>query len=160
MTTRGVAEHFYSAFASRDWRTMGALYADDATFSDPAFPLLKATEARAMWRMLITRGTDLKLDYEVLDETHENARTRWTAHYTFTQTGRPVVNQITATMDLRDGFIVRHVDTFDFYRWAAQALGPAGKWLGWLPPFQRKVQAQADKALRRFIATLPEESST
>ncbi len=155
-----VAEHFYRSFANRDWRTMGALYADDATFSDPAFPLLKAGEARAMWRMLITRGTDLQLEYEVLDETNQAARVRWTARYTFSQSGRPVVNEITASMQLRDGFIVRHVDGFNFHRWAAQALGPAGMLLGWLPPFKRKVQAQADKALRRFMATVPKDPVT
>ena len=152
-----VANQFYRAFANRDWRTMGALYADDATFSDPAFPHLTAPETRAMWRMLIERGTDLRLDYEVLDETHDAAQVRWIARYTFSQTGRPVVNEITAAMTLRDGFIVRHVDSFDFHRWAGQALGSAGRWLGWLPPFRRKVQQQADKALRRFIASLPKD---
>lgn len=154
-----VAETFYAAFARRDWQSMGRLYADDATFSDPAFPLLNAAEVRAMWRMLITRGADLRLDYEILDEGGGAARANWTASYTFSRTGRPVVNRISAAMTLRDGLIVRHIDTFDFHRWAGQALGPAGMLLGWLPPFQRRVRAQADRALRRSIATLPKEST-
>jgi ketosteroid isomerase-like protein len=153
----GVADSFYQAFAKRDWRAMGALYADDAIFSDPGFPKLSAAEVRAMWRMLITRGTDLKLEYRVLDETADAAQVRWTAHYTFSQTGRAVVNEITAAMTLRDGRIVRHVDVFDFHRWAAQALGPVGRLLGWAPPFQRKVQQQAGKALSRFMQSLPKD---
>ncbi len=75
--TSGVAERFYSAFAARDWRTMGSLYADDARFSDPAFVDLDAREARAMWRMLITRGTDLTLQYQVLAESADAASVRW-----------------------------------------------------------------------------------
>jgi ketosteroid isomerase-like protein len=146
-----VAQRFYDAFAARDWRTMGALYADDAVFSDPAFPQLDAAGVRAMWRMLVTRGTDLALTYEVLEESAIQARVRWVARYTFSQTGRKVVNDITATMQLRDGLIVRHVDAFDFHRWAAQALGPAGALLGWSGWFQRKVQAKAAAGLRQFI---------
>lgn len=158
--TLGVAERFYSAFAARDWRTMGALYADDAHFSDPAFRDLDAREARAMWRMLITRGTDLALDYRVLDETGVAARVHWIARYTFTQTGRPVVNEIDAELTLRDGAIVGHVDAFDFHRWARQALGLPGLALGWTPYFRRKVQAKARAGLRQFMQRLDREQTS
>lgn len=154
-----VADDFYQAFADRDWRTMGALYADDAIFSDPAFSSLNAREVRAMWRMLITRGTDLAVEYEVLQQGADAARVRWTAHYTFSQTRRPVVNVITATMKLRDGRIVEHVDAFDFHRWARQALGAPGLLLGWTPFFQRKVQGQARAGLRQFMQRIEKETS-
>ena len=160
MTTSGVAEHFYSAFAARDWRAMGALYADDARFSDPVFQDLDAREVRAMWRMLITRGTDLALQYRVLNETAGAAQVRWTARYTFTQTGRPVVNEITAALTLRDGAIVRHVDVFDFHRWARQALGLPGLLLGWTPFFQRTIQGKARAGLRQFMQRLDQERSS
>jgi len=158
--TAGVAERFYSAFAARDWRAMGALYADDARFSDPAFVDLDAVEVRAMWRMLISRGTDLKLHYRVLNETADSAQVHWTARYTFTQTGRPVVNEIDARLQLRDGNIVRHVDAFDFHRWARQALGAPGLLLGWTPFFRRKVQAKARAGLRQYMQRLDQEKSS
>jgi ketosteroid isomerase-like protein len=158
--TAGVAERFYSAFAARDWRAMGALYADDARFSDPAFVDLDAVEVRAMWRMLISRGTDLKLHYRVLNETVDSAQVHWTARYTFTQTGRPVVNEIDARLQLRDGNIVRHVDVFDFHRWARQALGAPGLLLGGTPFFRRKVQAKARAGLRQYMQRLDQERSS
>jgi ketosteroid isomerase-like protein len=159
MTAHGVGERFYSAFAARDWRTMGALYADDARFSDPVFPDLDARETRAMWRMLIARGTDLALQYRVLSETADAARVHWTARYTFSQTGRPVVNQIDATLSLRDGAIVSHVDDFGWHRWARQALGLPGLLLGWTPLFRRRVQAKARAALRRFMQRLEQDEA-
>jgi ketosteroid isomerase-like protein len=145
------AARFYDAFAARDWRTMGALYAEDAVFSDPAFPQLDAPGVRAMWRMLVTRGTDLALTYEVLEESASAAHVRWVARYTFSQTGRKVVNNISATLQLRNGLIVQHVDSFAFHRWAKQALGPAGALLGWTDWFQRKVQTRAAASLQQFI---------
>ncbi len=151
-----VASRFYDAFAARDWRAMGALYADDAKFSDPAFVNLDANEVRAMWQMLVTRGTDLRLEHEVLDETADAAQVRWIARYTFSQTGRPVVNNITAALQLRDGKIVRHLDVFDFHRWARQALGAPGLLLGWTPLFQRAVQKKARAGLQQFMQRLEE----
>jgi len=155
-----VADRFYGAFAARDWRTMGSLYADDARFADPAFVDLGAAEVRAMWRMLISRGTDLSLDYRVLSESATAATVLWTARYTFTQTGRPVVNEIDAQLALRDGAIVRHVDSFDFHRWARQALGAPGWLLGWTPFFRSKVQAKARAGLRQFMQRLDKEQAT
>jgi len=155
----GVADRFYAAFAARDWRTMGSLYADEARFSDPVFVDLDATEVRAMWRMLITRGTDLELDYRVRTETAESATVHWTARYTFSQTGRKVVNEIDAELTLRDGAIVRHLDRFDFHRWARQALGAPGWLLGWTPFFRSKLQARARAGLRQFMQRLEKDSA-
>ena len=50
---------FYSAFQKKDYKTMQNCYADNATFSDPVFVNLNATEVKAMWEMLCIRGTDL-----------------------------------------------------------------------------------------------------
>lgn len=47
-----IAEAFYDAFKKLDAKTMGGLYAEDATFSDPGFPGLDARHVRGMWDML------------------------------------------------------------------------------------------------------------
>ena len=115
---------FYDAFAARDGATMAASYAPDATFEDPVFRLSGA-DVGDMWRMLTERGKDLRVDYRIVDDRH----VEWTADYTFD--GRPVHNEIRSELDVDDrGLIIRHVDTFDFPRWAAQALGWKGRLLG------------------------------
>lgn len=159
MAADSIPSRFYTAFAARDWRTMGALYADDAHFSDPAFVDLYADEVRAMWQMLVTRGTDLRVEHQVLGESAGAAQVRWTARYTFSQTRRPVVNVITATIKLRDGRIVDHVDAFDFHRWARQALGLPGLLLGWTPFFQRQVQHKARAGLHQYMRRTEQETS-
>jgi hypothetical protein len=45
---------------------------------------------------------------------------------------------------------VRHYDHFSFWRWASQALGPAGRVLGWFAPLKWKVRKDAALALERF----------
>lgn len=146
-----VPHRFYDALASHDWRAMGALYADDAVFNDPVFTNLNAEQVRGMWHMLMTRGKDLSIVYHVLKDTPTEAQVRWTATYTFSRTGRRVVNVITATLRLRDGKIVRHDDDFDFHRWARQALGVPGLLLGWSDGFRAKVQAGAMSGLADFM---------
>ena len=50
----------------------------------------------------------------------------------------------------RDGRIVRHHDSFSFWRWSSQALGPVGAALGWLPPLKWKVRKDAARSLEKF----------
>jgi ketosteroid isomerase-like protein len=147
-----VVQRFYEAFKAHDPLTMGACYAETATFSDPVFPDLDADGVRAMWAMLLSRGSDLALTYEILEETPTSARIKWVARYTMSSTGNKVENHIETSMDLADDRIVRQVDDFVFWRWAKQALGWRGRLLGWAPTLRGKVQAQAAKGLARFRA--------
>ena len=145
-------ERFYGAFAERDGAAMEACYAPDVRFSDPVFVNLRGAEAGAMWRMLTERGADLRI--ELLEHTVDGARgaARWRAHYTFTETGRPVVNDVHATLRFADGLIAEHVDDFDFHRWARQALGPSGLLLGWTPLLRSAVRRRARAGLDEFMA--------
>ena len=115
-------ERFYAAFDARDGETMAACYAPGAHFSDPVFPDLNGEEPGAMWRMLTSQATELRI--ELLEHTEDTAR--WRAHYVFSQTGRPVVNDVRATFRFADGLIADHRDEFSFHRWSRQALGPPG----------------------------------
>lgn len=142
---------FYTAFQNRDWKTMQECYHDRATFSDPAFPDLNSTEVKAMWKMLVTRGKDLTVQFEVLSESEEMATVKWIADYTFSRTGRKVNNIILARMDFLDGKILMHTDHFSFYRWSRQALGLTGLLLGWTPFLQKKVQSTARQQLVSFL---------
>lgn len=141
---------FYRAFDDGDGQTMAACYHDDATFSDPVFPDLSAAEVRAMWQMLC-EADDLKVEVSNVSADEDSGQARWDAWYTFTATNRKVHNIIDARFEFQDGLIVSHNDTFDFWRWSRQALGPAGYLLGWTPIVQNKVQSQAGRQLTRWI---------
>lgn len=142
-----VIQRFYDAFARRDGDAMAACYAPDAHFRDPAFGDLTGVEAGQMWRMLTGRAEDLAVELESWDETSAH----WIAHYTFTQTGRKVVNDVRATFVVRDDLIVEHIDEFSFWKWSRQALGPAGLALGWTPLLRSRVRKTARGGLDQFM---------
>jgi len=142
---------FYEAFQRRDVAAMAGCYHADIRFSDEVFPDLRGEQASAMWAMLVARGKDLRLAFA--DVTADDARgaATWEAWYTFSGSGRAVHNVIRAEFAFRDGRIVRHVDRFDFWRWARQALGPAGLLLGWTPFLRAKVRATAARSLAAWM---------
>lgn len=144
---------FYAAFARKDGEAMAACYHPDVFFSDPVFPGLHGDEAADMWRMLLSRGKDLEVTLDSATADDGGGRAQWTARYTFSRTGRKVVNVISALFAFRDGKIVRHHDSFPFWRWASQALGPAGAALGWLPPLRWKVRKDAARSLAAYRAS-------
>ena len=148
-----VIHRFYSAFQRLDAAGMNACYSDDIIFSDPVFGLLRGEEARSMWEMLCTNARDFSLTFsniQLLDE--EYATCNWTATYTFSKTGRRVVNSIKAFMKLQDGQIVEHSDAFRLSKWIGQALGWKGRLFGWMGWMQRKVQQSARKSLLQYIS--------
>ncbi|HJV49021.1 MAG TPA: nuclear transport factor 2 family protein [Geothrix sp.] len=147
MSHTDVAVCFYEAFARRDAEAMTACYHPQATFEDPAFGPLNREAACAMWAMLLGRSADLRITHQVLRETRDTVIVRWEARYTFTRTGRPVLNRIEATLGFEGGLIRTHRDRFGFWAWARQAFGLPGLLLGWTPWFQAKVRAQALQAL-------------
>jgi ketosteroid isomerase-like protein len=145
-------ERFYRAFGERDGEAMAACYAPGIHFSDPVFPDLRGERAGAMWRMLTSQARDLRI--ELLEHAAEGDRgtARWRAHYTFTQTGRPVVNDVRASFRFADGLIVEHADDFDFHRWSRQALGLSGLLLGWTPIVRNAVRRRAAASLEEFAS--------
>ena len=144
---------FYTALSLRDHRTMGACYLPDAQFSDPVFGELDGDEVRAMWRMLCERGTDLAVTHSAVEVDGDRGSARWIASYTFSATGRPVRNEIEARFRFSDGLIAEHDDRFDLWKWTRQALGATGFLLGWSPPVQGKVRAQARAGLARQLSS-------
>ncbi len=143
---------FYAAFAERDGSAMAELYAPDAHFSDPVFVDLRGEEPGAMWRMLTGRADDLKVELVEHDADGDRGSARWVAHYTFTQTGRPVENHVRASFRFADGLIAEHRDEFDFHRWSRQALGTPGLLLGWTPILRAAVRRRARAGLDEFLA--------
>jgi len=146
---RELIERFYGAFGQCNGAAMTACYTPDAHFCDPAFGDLHGADVGAMWRMLTSRATDLKIELREHEATDDSGSARWIARYTFS-TGRPVVNDIRASFRFADGLIADHVDDFDFRRWARQALGPSGNLVALLPPLRSKARAKALDQLAAF----------
>jgi ketosteroid isomerase-like protein len=147
---RALVERLYAALAARDGAAMTACYHQEATFSDPVFPLLRGPEVGCMWRMLCRRGKDLAVTASGIEADEARGRAHWEARYTFSGTGRAVHNVIDATFEFRDGLVWRHQDRFDFHAWAGQALGLGGRLLGGTGYLRRKVQRTAADGLARF----------
>jgi len=143
---------FYTAFQKKDYKTMQDCYANNATFSDPVFENLNAAEVRAMWQMLITRATDLAFEFKNVEADETSGSAEWTAVYTFSATGKKVINKIKANFVFENGKIKEHKDSFDFYKWAKQALGFKGLLLGWTSFLHNKVKQQARNNLIKFMS--------
>ncbi len=145
-------ERFYGAFDQGDGEAMAACYAPDVRFSDPVFPDLRGSQAGSMWRMLTSAPGELRI--ELLEHQADGAQgsAHWRAHYVFTETGRPVVNDIQASFRLAGGLIAEHHDQFSFHRWARQALGPVGLALGWTPLLRSAVRRKAAARLEQFTS--------
>lgn len=148
-TNRQTIERFYAAFGQCNGAAMTACYTPDAHFHDPAFGDLHGPDVGAMWRMLTSRATDLKIELHEHEADGETGSAHWIARYTFS-TGRPVVNDIQAKLRFKDGLIDDHVDDFDFRNWAKQALGPSGHLVALLPPLRKKARAKALEQLEQF----------
>ncbi|MFM9911803.1 MAG: nuclear transport factor 2 family protein [Chitinophagaceae bacterium] len=147
-----VMERFYNAFQKLDYATMQSCYSHDILFNDPAFGLLQGADAKGMWEMLCKNAKNFSLTYsniQLLDE--EYATCNWIATYTFSKTGRKVVNNIKAHMRIVDGLIIEHTDQFDIWKWSRQALGLPGLLLGWSGYMKSKIRVNAHKNLEKFM---------
>lgn len=148
---------FYTAFKNTDAEAMNACYAPDVEFSDPVFPGLKGKRAMAMWAMLAERKADPNdrwFENVKANDTHGSAH--WEAKYKFPMNGRPVHNKIDAEFEFKDGKIVKHTDTFDFWAWSRMALGPVALLFGWTSWFQSALQKKLRQRLDAFVAAHPE----
>jgi ketosteroid isomerase-like protein len=151
-TNKALIEKFYTSFRDKNFKGMQECYDDDAVFSDEVFKGLDAIQVKAMWEMLLVRGKDLDLTFKNVAANEIKGSAEWTATYTFTRTGRKVINHIKANFIFNNGKIIQHVDRFDFYAWARQALGLSGLLLGWTDYLKKKVQKSAKRSLEEYMS--------
>ena len=156
---RALIRTLYDSLDRHDGEGMAACYAPTAQFRDPAFGELSGAEAGDMWRMLTGRAEDLSVELADHDANDETGTAHWIAHYTFTDTGRPVVNDVRARFRFADGLIVEHVDR----AFACSDLGqtvrnrPRGGKRGFLGGILGQEDfAAAVEALRKLSAALDE----
>ncbi|MET0388656.1 MAG: nuclear transport factor 2 family protein [Polyangiales bacterium] len=145
-----IVKDFFAAFARRDHAGMVRHYAANAQFQDPVFGQLVGDEIGKMWKMLCTRGEDLKIDLVGVQTDGEKGSADWEARYTFKKTGRFVLNRVHSEFTFKAGQITNQLDTFDFWKWSTQALGIAGRALGWTPIIKNAVRKEAKQSLQSY----------
>ena len=146
-----IIERFYRSFQQKDFAAMQACYHQEVIFSDPVFQHLQGKQAKAMWHMLIAAGKDLQLTYRDIKSSGNKGSCHWEATYTFSGSGRKVINRIDASFEFKDGMIIRHTDHFDLWKWSSMALGTPGIVLGWSPLLTSKIRKMAAGNLNKFI---------
>lgn len=153
MENKELIEKFYTSFANRDVKGMISCYHEDICFEDPAFGKLYGDDAKAMWQMLLSRNSGLKISFNTIETSEKKGAANWVAEYVFAQTGRNVINRVAAQFEFSEGKIIKHTDYFDFWKWTQQALGWKGYLLGWTPFMKNKVQ----KMTKGFLNTYKKE---
>jgi len=149
MDNTQIMQKFYTSFAAADAEGMVSFYADDIQFEDPAFGPLKGTYAKNMWRMLL-KTPGIKITTSNINADDKSGSADWVAEYTFSLTGKKIINKVSAQFEFADGKIIRHTDRFSFWKWAGQAFGIKGILLGWTPLMKNKVRQQALARLAKF----------
>ena len=142
---------FYSRFQQHDWKGLLECYNDEVFFYDPVFESLEGRKVRAMWEMLLSGAGDLQLSFGHVEGAEGYGSCEWIATYTFTPTGRKVINKVKAYFFITDGKIAEHHDDFSLWRWCAQALGIRGMVLGWTSKVQQLVKWKARINLEKFM---------
>ncbi len=148
---------FYTCFQKLDWKGMLNCYHEEVFFYDPVFENLEGQQVRVMWEMLLSSAKDLQLSFSNIQvdpasaaEGSSYGSCDWIAAYTFSQTGRKVVNKGKALFTFSEGKIAEHQDNFDLWKWSRQALGIPGILFGWTPFLQNKIRQKARRSLEKF----------
>jgi ketosteroid isomerase-like protein len=150
-----LVETFYTAFATGDAEGMVACYHTDIQFKDPAFGALNKDDAKNMWRMLISRSKGaIKISFDSVQANEKTGSANWKAEYIFSQTGRKVINIISAHFEFKDGKIYKHTDDFNIWKWTRQAMGWKGYVLGWTFFMQKKIQQQSGLLLKKYTGKI------
>jgi hypothetical protein len=150
-TNAHLIEALYAAIRDGKPDATAGCYAADARFRDIAFNLNGRESILQMWRMVCSRGVKVTFDSVAADE--QQGRGHWVASYTFSDTGRRVVNDIQSRFVFREGLIIDHRDDCNALAWAKQAYGfPKGLFVGLIGPLRR---CGAQKKLKEFIGKKP-----
>jgi|SRR5882757_5988592 len=145
---------FYDCFGEKDWRGMLDCYHNEIiSFYDPVFEKLEGDEVRAMWEMLLRNAPDLSVSVSDITSEDDYGSCHWEASYTFSATGRHILNKGKAHFEFGEGKITEHQDQWGFWNWSRQALGLSGLLLGGTSFLQNRVRRQAKQNLEKFMAS-------
>ncbi|ATZ20707.1 nuclear transport factor 2 family protein [Mesoplasma coleopterae] len=139
-----VLKEFYEAFTKGNSKKMNSLYDQSIIFNDPIFKDLNNKQVTNMWKSLLSNKKESKFEvsYEIIKE-NEDIFVRWTATYLFGPKKRKVTNVVDSKMEVVNGKIVKHTDSFNFKKWAKQSIGGPAYIFGNQKWFKNKVSKAA-----------------
>jgi hypothetical protein len=148
----GTIQRFYTAFQQLDAAGMNSCYAADIMYSDPVYGLLRGEEVHALWEMTCRDVKDFSLRFSnITSDDDEYYTCDWQMTYLYPPTGRRVVSNGKAYMQLNNGVIAGHSDGYKYYRWCRQAYGLTGLVFGWSGFMHKRVRRAAIRRLNRFM---------
>jgi ketosteroid isomerase-like protein len=153
INNKKIITQFYYSFATRKVKSMQDCYAENVIFKDPVFGELHGERAKKMWEMLLARNKNIDISVEDIFVGEDTGTAKWIAKYKFGKSKRKVINKVSASFVLKDNKIIEHIDNFNFYKWAKQALGLKGFLFGWTKWFQSKVRKEVNQKLDNYIAS-------
>lgn len=134
-----------------DANGMLSCYASDVIFCDPVFGILKGDDPKNMWHMLIERSKgNLKITFNCVEANETKGSANWVAEYFYGNTGRKIINKVSAKFEFKDGKIISHRDYFNLWRWTSQALGWKGYLFGWTPFIRKRIQKSTADLLKNY----------
>jgi ketosteroid isomerase-like protein len=141
---------FYTSFMNKNTNGMIECYSDSIEFEDPVFGSLKGNSAKAMWQMLIEKSNDLKITFDGIEADDTFGKANWKAIYPF-KTGNIITNNINAKFEIIDGKIVKHIDSFDLWKWSRMAFGWKGLIFGFTSKMQNQIKKEAKTGLELYM---------
>lgn len=150
MKNKELIANFYESFGKLDAQGMIDYYHDQIEFEDPIFGKLNSKKVRSMWRLLLSKDSDMKVSYCDVKTQGNLGYAKWKATYFYGSKKRKITNECKASFEFKDGKIIRHTDTYSLWRWSHQAFGFVGLLLGWTSFFKNKITNKAQKALLDF----------
>lgn len=135
-----------------DHKAMAGCHHLNAKFTDIAFDLRSKKQIHAMWHMICRpegHEGDIAAMFHVV---HADDRRGWVNlvdDYTFSSTGRKIINVIDSHFCFENGLIIEQRDFCDPHAWAAMALGGVGGFLASRSHFLRSFKAR--QRLHKFV---------
>jgi ketosteroid isomerase-like protein len=149
-----LVHRFFACLEKRDATGAVESYAADVHYSDPLLGELSGREALARWPSFFANVQSLELFFIILSADPSVVRARYHPRYTDARTGRRIENDVRAEFTIHDDKIVRHVDVFSTWRFAAMKLGAKGRLFGFFPSLLRKLQEEARAEVETFLQRL------
>ena len=145
---------FFKAFENVNTIEMCACYHPKIQFNNPIFGSLTTNEVCDMWQMLMDSSVkNLKINFSEIQANEYSGTVQWIAKYNFGKKNRKIIHKIQGQFTFKEGFIIKHTDNFDFWKWSMQAYGWKGYLLGWTGFFQKKIQQNAIQSLKAYSKT-------
>jgi hypothetical protein len=150
-----LGKSLFQAIAASDVDRVLRLYSDDAAIDNPITGHMTGEDIRLIWRNLIAKTYNLKMDFDLRSASPSIVEADWTSDYIFIGTGRRVKHSGTTCLSFQNGRIVYQIDDFDLWHWSRQAFVPSGLFLGWTPAWRRWIQTEVRRLPSLRQATRP-----